>query len=121
VGATAVDASALVATGGKVVVDFSTEMAGLLKVDGVKMVNMASNTEISTLGTLLDENAKFDAKSNINLSNTAGVLAIQIDVNGDGAFNAADDYEVTLIGTSATKSAIGYDSDTGDFTFTVTA
>lgn len=113
--------STAVAATGVVKLDLSTALAGTLVVDNVKLGNITNTVKLSEAftgkGTAITEGGDFAANTNIMFGVNTATLVIQIDVNGDGKFNATDDYQVSIVGTSA-NSTFGYVAADGDFTFT---
>ena len=69
-------------------IDFSSGLEGLLKIGGVSLSALTANTALGSV---------FDAANNIRFS--SGHL--QIDVNGDNVFTAAQDFDVAVNGAGA--------------------
>lgn len=86
---------------GFAVVNFSSDIEALLKIGGV---NLGTTTANQAVG------AAINGQNNVALA--ANVL--QFDVNGDGVFNAADDYQITLTGVTA----VTYDAANDFFVMT---
>lgn len=99
-----------VAAGDTITLDFTSAFEGLLKSGGT--VLSASSANVNIHGTTLS------ATTNIAATQTANNMVVQIDLNGDGAYNAADDYQITLVGTG-TDDTLVYNAATDVFTFTV--
>ena len=99
-----------VAAGDVVTLDFTSAFEGLLKSGGTVLSAATANVNIH--GTALS------STTNIAASQAGGNMVVQIDLNGDGAYNAADDYQITLVGTG-TDDTLVYKAATDVFTFTV--
>jgi hypothetical protein len=109
---------ATASTAGHVITfDFAAGLEALLKNGGTNLGSTASNVTI--LGTALS------ASSNIAASmNSAGaddIITIQMDLNGDGTYAAADDWQliVTLVGNTTGNSTLVYNAANDNFVFTV--
>lgn len=74
-------------TVGNQVIDFTSDIEALLKIGGV---NLGTTTANQAVGTAIN--------GQNNVAFTGG--ALQFDLNGDGAFNAADDLSITLTGVA---------------------
>lgn len=98
------------AAGDTIVLDFTSAFEGLLKSGGTVLSAATANVNIH--GTTLS------ATTNIAATQAGGNMVVQIDLNGDGAYNAADDYQITLVGTG-TDDTLVYNAATDVFTFTV--
>lgn len=98
------------AAGDVVTLDFTSAFEGLLKSGGTVLGASAGNINIH--GTTLS------ATTNIAAAQAANNMVVQIDLNGDGAYNATDDYQITLVGTG-TDDTLVYNAATDVFTFTV--
>lgn len=85
--------------GGFEVINFSSDIENLLKIGGV---NLGTTTANQVVG------AAIDGQNNVAWDNVGKVL--QFDVNGDGAFNAADDFSITLTGTATAVTTVTYDA-----------
>lgn len=75
------------ASDGFAVLNFSSDIEAMLKIGGV---NLGTTTANQAVGAAIN--------GQNNVAFTGGVL--QFDVNGDGVFNAADDFQVTLAGVA---------------------
>lgn len=98
------------AAGAVITLDFLSAFEGLLKSGGVVLGSSAS--DITIAGTSLG------ATSNIAAAQASGNMVIQIDLNGDGAYVASDDYQITLVGTGNNDTLV-YKASADIFTFTV--
>lgn len=96
--------------GDTITLDFTSAFEGLLKSGGTVLSAATGNVNIH--GTALS------STTNIAATQTLGNMVVQIDLNGDGAYNAADDYQITLVGTLANDTLV-YNAATDVFTFTV--
>lgn len=98
------------AAGDTITLDFTSAFEGLLKSGGTVLSAATGNVNIH--GTALS------STTNIAAAQAAGNMVVQIDLNGDGAYNATDDYQITLVGTLANDTLV-YNAATDVFTFTV--
>jgi hypothetical protein len=73
---------------GFAVLNFSSDIEAKLTVGGVNLGSTVANQAVG---------AAINGQNNVAF--TGGVL--QFDINGDGAFNAADDFAITLAGVAA--------------------
>ena len=84
-----------VAAGDTVTINFSSALEALLKSGGTVLSATAANVNIYDGVTA----TSLSASSNIAASQAGGTLTLQIDINGDGVYAAADDYQLTITGT----------------------
>lgn len=91
-GALTVNFAAFTAGGNNEVINFSSDIEAMLKIGGV---NLGTTTANQAVG------AAINGQNNVALVDVAGVATLQFDVNGDGNFNAADDFAITLTGLSS--------------------
>ncbi len=99
-----------VAAGDKVILNFGSAIEALLKNGGTVLGTSTANVNIH--GTTLSAN------TNVAAAQSAGNMVLQIDLNGDGVYNAADDWQITLVGTG-TDDTLVYDAANDYFVFTV--
>ncbi|MDP3662789.1 MAG: hypothetical protein U1D41_16185 [Nitrosomonas sp.] len=99
-----------VAAGDTVTINFSSALEALLK-SGSTLLS-ATGANINVHGTTIS------ATTNIAAAQAAGTMTIQIDVNGDGAYAAADDYQLTITGTGTDDTLI-YNAAADTLIFTV--
>ncbi len=95
--------------GDEIILDFTSNIESLLKSGGTTLGSSAADITIS--GTSLSAN------TNIAATQTATGMLIQIDVNGDGTYTAADDWQITLAGTGT--DTLVYNASADHFIFTV--
>jgi hypothetical protein len=101
-----------VAAGDTVTINFTAALEALLKSGGTLLSATGANIEVH--GTTIS------ATTNIAAAQAGGTMTIQIDVNGDGAYAAADDYQLTITGTG-TNDTLEYIAATDTLVFTVVA
>lgn len=101
-----------VAAGDILVLDFTSALEGILK-SGATLLS-ATTANINIHGTTLS------ATNNIAAAQAGGNMVVQIDLNGDGAYTATDDYQVTLVGTG-TNDTLVYNAASDTLIFTVVA
>jgi len=101
-----------VAAGDVVTIDFSSALEALLKSGGTVLGSSAADVNIH--GTTLS------ATTNIAAAQAGGNMVLQIDLNGDGSYNAANDYQITLVGTG-TNDTLVYNAAADTLIFTVVA
>ncbi|WP_292994753.1 peptidoglycan DD-metalloendopeptidase family protein [Nitrosomonas sp.] len=99
-----------VAAGDTVTINFSSALEALLK-SGSTLLS-ATGANINVHGTTLS------ATSNIAAAEAGGNMTLQIDLNGDGAYAAADDYQLTITGTGLDDTFV-YIASTDTLVFTV--
>jgi len=97
--------------GDTVTLDFSAAFEALLKVGGVTAAATAANFTLvgGTLG----------ATTNMIAVDGGNNTTLQIDLNGDGAFTAASDFSIEILGLA--NNTLNYVAATDVFTFTATA
>jgi len=61
-------------------------------------------------------NAGINATNNIGYSEVGLDSFIQIDLNGDGAYNATDDVQIQIIGAAGTLAGVQYSAAADTFT-----
>ena len=94
-----------------VTLNFSAAFEALLKVGGVTAAATAANFTL-TGGTL-------GATTNMVVVDGGNNATLQIDLNGDGAFTAASDFSIEILGLA--NNTFNYIAATDVFTFTATA
>ena len=99
-----------VAAGDTVTINFSSALEALLK-SGSTLLS-ATGANINVHGTTIS------ATTNIAAAEVGGTMTLQIDVNGDGAYTAADDYQLTITGTGTNDTLI-YNAAADTLIFTV--
>ncbi|AEJ00319.1 Hemolysin-type calcium-binding region [Nitrosomonas sp. Is79A3] len=99
-----------VAAGDTVTINFSSALEALLK-SGSTLLS-ATGANINVHGTTIS------ATTNIAAAEVGGTMTLQIDVNGDGAYAAADDYQLTITGTGTDDTLI-YNAAADTLVFTV--
>ncbi|QOJ20454.1 MAG: hypothetical protein HRU77_06940 [Gammaproteobacteria bacterium] len=98
------------AAGDTVTINFTAALEGLLK-SGSTLLS-ATGANINVHGTTIS------ATTNIAAAEAGGVMTLQIDINGDGSYTAADDYQLTITGTGTDDTLI-YNASTDTLVFTV--
>lgn len=78
--------------------NFSSTLEALLKVGGTVLSTAAANQDIDA--------AAFGATTNVDATVGAANIVFQIDLNGDGAYTAANDFQITFAG-AVTAGAAG--------------
>ncbi|SEO35028.1 hypothetical protein SAMN05216333_10899 [Nitrosomonas oligotropha] len=99
-----------VAAGDTVTINFSSALEALLK-SGSTLLS-ATGANINVHGTTIS------ATTNIAAAEVGGTMTLQIDINGDGAYTAADDYQLTITGTGTDDTLI-YNAAADTLIFTV--
>ncbi|NCD15615.1 MAG: hypothetical protein EOL92_10385 [Bacteroidia bacterium] len=103
--------------GGQVHLDFGTAIEALLKNGGTVLGTAAANVGIQ--GTALGVTTNVAS----SVATVAGddVTTFQIDLNGDGVYNAADDFQVqiTVTGVAGADDTLAYNAATNMFDFTI--
>lgn len=99
-----------VAAGDTVTINFSSALEALLK-SGSTLLS-ATGANINVHGTTIS------ATTNIAAAEAGGTMTLQIDINGDGAYAAADDYQLTITGTGTDDTLI-YNAAADTLIFTV--
>lgn len=99
-----------VAAGDTVTINFSSALEALLK-SGSTLLS-ATGANINVHGTTIS------ATTNIAAAEVGGTMTLQIDLNGDGAYAAADDYQLTITGTGVDDTFI-YNAAADTLIFTV--
>jgi len=102
-----------VAAGDIVSIDFTAALEALLKSAGT--VLSASGADVNIYNGAA---TTLSATTNIAASQAAGTLTLQIDLNGDGSYTAADDWQLTITGTGTDDTLI-YKAGTDTLVFTV--
>lgn len=105
------------AAGGQVHLDFGTAIEALLKNGGTVLGTAAANVGIQ--GTALGVTT--NVASSVAVAGGADVTTFQIDLNGDGVYNAADDFQVqiTVTGVAGADDTLVYNAATKMFDFTI--
>jgi hypothetical protein len=100
------------AAGDVVNIDFGSEIENLLKVSGVNLGTTATTPDL--------EAATLGSTTNVAINGAAAVYTMQIDLDGDGTYVAANDFQVaiTLTGLTATNGTAVYNSTTDMFVIT---
>lgn len=98
------------AAGDTVTLNFTTAIETLLKSANTALSAATGNVNIH--GTTLS------STTNVAAAQAGGNMVVQIDLNGDGAYTAADDFQITLVGTG-TDDTLVYNAASDLFTFTV--
>jgi len=99
-----------VAAGDTVTINFTSALEALLK-SGSTLLS-ATGANINVHGTTIS------ATTNIAAAQAGGTMTLQIDINGDGSYAAADDYQLTITGTGTDDTLI-YNASTDTLVFTV--
>lgn len=99
-----------VAAGDTVTINFTSALEALLK-SGSTLLS-ATGANINVHGTTIS------ATTNIAAAQAGGTMTLQIDLNGDGSYTAADDYQLTITGTGTDDTLI-YNASTDTLVFTV--
>lgn len=105
------------AAGGQVHLDFGTAIEALLKNGGTVLGTASANVGIQ--GTALGVNS--NVASSVAAVTGSDVTTFQIDLNGDGVYNAADDFQVqiTVTGVAGANDTLVYNAATKMFDFTI--
>ena len=105
------------AAGGQVHLDFGTAIEALLKNGGTVLGTAAANVGIQ--GTALGVTT--NVASSVAAVAGADVTTFQIDLNGDGVYNAADDFQVkiTVTGIAGADDTLVYNATTKMFDFAI--
>lgn len=99
-----------VAAGDTVTINFTAALEALLK---------SGSTLLSATGANINvHNTTISATTNIAAAQAGGTMTLQIDLNGDGSYAAADDYQLTITGTGTDDTLI-YNASTDTLVFTV--
>jgi N-acetylglucosamine kinase-like BadF-type ATPase len=101
-----------VAAGDTVTINFTAALEALLK-SGSTLLS-ATGANINVHGTTIS------ATTNIAAAQAGGTMTLQIDLNGDGSYAAADDYQLTITGTGTNDTLI-YNASSDTLVFTVVA
>lgn len=98
------------AAGAQVILDFGSTFEGLLKIGGTVLGTSAGNVNaIAALGVT----------TNVGVTATsATVSTFQIDLDGDGAYTAANDFQITITGTAGGVDTFIYNATNDNFVFT---
>lgn len=94
-----------------VTIDFGSTLEGLLKVGGANLGTTLAN--VALVGQAFGPNTNVIAIDNGNDT------VFQIDLNGDGVYTQASDFQITLTGLA--NNTLNYIAATDVFTFTATA
>lgn len=103
-----------VAAGDTVTINFTAALEALLKSGGTVLSATSANVNVYDGVTA----TTLSATTNIAASQAGGTLTLQIDLNGDGSYAAADDYQLTITGTGTNDTLI-YNASTDTLVFTV--
>ncbi|OQW42558.1 MAG: hypothetical protein A4S08_11375 [Proteobacteria bacterium SG_bin4] len=98
------------AAGDTVTINFTAALEALLK-SGSTLLS-ATGANINVHGTTLS------ATTNIAAAQADGTMTLQIDINGDGSYVAADDWQLTITG-KGTDDTLIYNASTDTLVFTV--
>lgn len=93
---------------------------------GVENILKSATTNLGAAAANVALTATIDANSNVGFvdatdldaDGTADDFALRIDLNGDGAFTAASDWQVIVVNGAAALSGVTYNATTDVFTFT---
>lgn len=98
------------AVGAQVILDFGSTFEGLLKIGGTVLGTSAGNVNaIAALGVT----------TNVGVTATSGTVStFQIDLDGDGAYTAANDFQITITGVGAGADTFIYNATNDNFVFT---
>lgn len=96
--------------GATVTINLTSTLEGLLKSGGTLLSATTGNINIH--GTALS------ATTNVAAAQAGGNMVLQFDLNGDGAYAATDDAQITLVGTG-TDDTLVYNAANDYFLFTV--
>jgi len=91
---------------GDIVLNMSTGVEAALNFGGVNLGGSAANVTV---------NAGISATNNIGYTESGGNSVIQIDLNGDGAYNASDDVQITITGGAAGLAGLQYTAASDTF------
>ncbi|KJS40062.1 MAG: hypothetical protein VR70_06720 [Rhodospirillaceae bacterium BRH_c57] len=95
-----------------VTINLSSVLEGLLKVSGTTLAAAAGN--VTLVGTAL-----VAGTTNVNAVDGGNNTVLQVDINNDGVYTAADDFAIDIMGLA--NNTLAYTAATDLFTFTATA